>query len=286
MTRAERERLIERYLSGAMTSTDESDFFIQVALDKELRQDLKAQRTIESAFRKDRESEPSEHTAMRSRVASSLAASSAPVNTPAPRNIADAPARASRLLRNHLMRRPVQWAVGSAAALALTIGALIFMPGERPAPPVNSSSGGQSNIPSPGLAPNGIENSSPTAPNRIGPDGAPAPDGTAGPTRSGDNAPDGMESTSYPPASVNSDGVSPGSAARAPRRSARTGSNSRAGASRALPSEPTATRQGARDGTAPSLTEPTRTADTPTRPTRKGGDSINVGARVRINPRH
>ena len=89
MTRSEREHIIQRYLSGEMSSAEEGDFFIQVALDRELRHDLQAQQTIESAFRKEREAERVGHTALRTRVASMLAAgpppapSSEPVTAPA-----------------------------------------------------------------------------------------------------------------------------------------------------------------------------------------------------------
>ena len=91
MTRSEREHIIQRYLSGEMSSAEEGDFFIQVALDRELRHDLQAQQTIESAFRKEREAERVGHTALRTRVASMLAAgpppapSSEPVTAPARR---------------------------------------------------------------------------------------------------------------------------------------------------------------------------------------------------------
>ncbi len=75
MTRAERERLIELYFDGKMSPGEEQDFFIQVAMDKELRRELKAHRAIDSAMRKEREAEPTEHTQLRSRVAATLAAS-------------------------------------------------------------------------------------------------------------------------------------------------------------------------------------------------------------------
>ncbi|MEO5929975.1 MAG: hypothetical protein ABIR47_08585, partial [Candidatus Kapaibacterium sp.] len=73
MTRSERELFIQRYLSGEMTSSEEGDFFLQVALDKELRHDLQAQKTVESAFRKDREAVASEHTGLRLKMAAMLA---------------------------------------------------------------------------------------------------------------------------------------------------------------------------------------------------------------------
>lgn len=74
MTRLERESMIGRYMCGGMTSAEEQEFFIQVALDPELRLELKAHRTVESAMRKDRDAEPTGHTALRGRIASTLAA--------------------------------------------------------------------------------------------------------------------------------------------------------------------------------------------------------------------
>lgn len=74
MTRVEREQMISRYLGGELSTAEEQDFFIRVAVDKELRQDLRAQRTIDSALRKDRDAESTGHTAVRMRVAAMLAA--------------------------------------------------------------------------------------------------------------------------------------------------------------------------------------------------------------------
>lgn len=74
MTRAEREMMIGRYMGGGMSTAEEQEFFIQVAVDPELRLELKAHRTVESAIRKDRDAEPAGHTALRGRIASTLAA--------------------------------------------------------------------------------------------------------------------------------------------------------------------------------------------------------------------
>jgi hypothetical protein len=66
--RLERERLIERYLSGAMSSSEEQDFFIEVAADRELRTELKAYQIVESAVRKDRLADTASYTALRSHM--------------------------------------------------------------------------------------------------------------------------------------------------------------------------------------------------------------------------
>jgi hypothetical protein len=77
MTRNEREQLIRRYMSGEMPLAEEHDFFIQVALDKQLWLDLKAHQTVESAMMKDRVVEPSEIAMMGAQVAAMLAATHA-----------------------------------------------------------------------------------------------------------------------------------------------------------------------------------------------------------------
>lgn len=72
MSRAEQERLVERYLGGMMNSAEEEDFFIQVAIDHDLRQTLKSYRIMESAIRKHRDTAPVHHADSRSRVMAML----------------------------------------------------------------------------------------------------------------------------------------------------------------------------------------------------------------------
>ncbi len=87
MTRTEQERWVERYLSGEMNSADEQEFFIQVAVDNNLRQTLKAYRIVESAIRKHRDAVPSRHAGLRSKVVDMLkvtaVAGPEPTTTPA-----------------------------------------------------------------------------------------------------------------------------------------------------------------------------------------------------------
>lgn len=73
MTRIEREELLRRYLSGEMNLEQEHEFFIQVALDKELRHELKAQQTIDRAFQKDRVVNSSAYAPIQDKVAGILA---------------------------------------------------------------------------------------------------------------------------------------------------------------------------------------------------------------------
>lgn len=83
MMRAEREELLRRYLDGEMNLEQEHDFIIQVALDKELRHELKAQQTIDKAFQKDRVVDPSAYTALQATVAAMIV-SPMPGAEPAP----------------------------------------------------------------------------------------------------------------------------------------------------------------------------------------------------------
>jgi hypothetical protein len=72
MTRLERDALIDRYLGGDMSPAEEQDFFIQAAVDKDLRRELKAQQTIASAIRKDSVLPPEDHLAVQVHVAAML----------------------------------------------------------------------------------------------------------------------------------------------------------------------------------------------------------------------
>ncbi len=74
MTRVERERLIRAYVEGEMSLREEHDFLINVALDSELRLELKAQQTIDSAIRKDRLPDPARVMQLQNEVAAMLAA--------------------------------------------------------------------------------------------------------------------------------------------------------------------------------------------------------------------
>jgi len=297
MTRAERERLIQSYLSGEMSSAEESDFFIQVALDKELRQDLKAQRTIESAFRKDRESEPSEHTALRSRVAMSLAASSASLTGPAQAPVGGEAAGAGRLGR--LLTGPGRWIIASTAALVLTVGVMIMLPDGPPSDaPVSAPA------PTPGQLKNTSPSSAPgsvTAPKDHSP--APLPRAASGMENGAISQTD--DSKSKPPASVSSDGVRPGSAAQTPRRTSQSfngtsrrgdgprssvgGSlrrGSRSGSTRTSSSASSATSASTDTSTqsiGSNSTQPTDTRSVDSRRQRKlGGDSIDAGVRIQL----
>ena len=75
MTRIEREELLRRYFDGEMSLDQEHDFFIEVALDKELRHGLKAQQEIDAAMKSDRSNPtPAEYASLQSGLAGMLAA--------------------------------------------------------------------------------------------------------------------------------------------------------------------------------------------------------------------
>lgn len=72
MTRREQERLVGRYLGGELTGAEEQEFFIQVAVDNDLRQTLKAYNVVDSALHKHRETIPVQHPASRERMVTML----------------------------------------------------------------------------------------------------------------------------------------------------------------------------------------------------------------------
>lgn len=133
MTRLERERHIERYLSGSMTPAEEQDFFIQAALDREMRYELKALMTVDSAIRKEREAESGEHTALRTRVAAMLVAAPA-AEQPGPSLIGRTGTGSITAAQKIL---PLQWLGMAAATIAIT-AVLFFLTDPFQTSPVHS----------------------------------------------------------------------------------------------------------------------------------------------------
>lgn len=87
MSTREIDRMIARYLESAMSLEEEEEFFVRMALDSELRQSYQAQRVVESALRKQRQSAPRAAVESRARFAAMIAPGNeaAPVNA----NVAD-----------------------------------------------------------------------------------------------------------------------------------------------------------------------------------------------------
>jgi len=73
MNQNEREVLVDRYLSGQLSSAEESDFFLKVAVDPELQRTLKAFKIVDRVVERDRESVPV-HGRYRDHVMSLIAA--------------------------------------------------------------------------------------------------------------------------------------------------------------------------------------------------------------------
>jgi hypothetical protein len=137
MTRSEQERLVERYLSGEMVSADEEEFFMQVAVNQDLRQTLKAYRIMESAIRKHRDNAPTHHDQSRSRLIAMLSAHAAAHPTaanPAAAHPTAAGNSAARAAGKSFGRRvtvstaTLQWIVGSVAVFACVLGTFIVAP--------------------------------------------------------------------------------------------------------------------------------------------------------------
>lgn len=77
MTRNEREQLIERWARGEMTPSEEQNFFIEVAANRELRSELKAYRIVDEALRKDDAAYTSTYTSLRAGMLAMIAAEGA-----------------------------------------------------------------------------------------------------------------------------------------------------------------------------------------------------------------
>ncbi len=124
MTRTEQERLVERYLNGEMNSADEQEFFIQVAVDNNLRQTLKAYRIVDSAIRKHRDAVPSRHAELRSKVVDMLkvtgVAQAGPAS-PFPAGPQTTPLPNGSTARTGMFR----WIVTVVAALGFTIAGFV-----------------------------------------------------------------------------------------------------------------------------------------------------------------
>jgi hypothetical protein len=73
MTQIEREELVERYLGGEMNQAQESDFFLNVAVDDELQRTLKAFRIMDQTIVKDRELVVPERSRYRENIMAMLA---------------------------------------------------------------------------------------------------------------------------------------------------------------------------------------------------------------------
>ena len=122
MIRADRDRLIERYMNGQMTQAEEEVFFINAAVNPELRQELKAHRLVETAVRKDRDRLPTGHAALRNRVAATLGSA-----TPAP-VIEPIASQSATVIERALSTVAAHPAVVAIVVGIITIGTVILQP--------------------------------------------------------------------------------------------------------------------------------------------------------------
>lgn len=74
LTQQQKEELLGSYFAGTMSTADEQEFFVQVALDDDLRQMLKAHSVVRSALDSGRSLPLADHHAARERLMMSLAA--------------------------------------------------------------------------------------------------------------------------------------------------------------------------------------------------------------------
>lgn len=125
MTRVEQEQLVGSYLRGEMSAAEEQEFFIQVALDSDLRQTLKAFRVVETAIQKHRQAISPNHAESYQRLLVMLGSSAtepaALIGT----------TTATGLLRQGLGAigaRFFNWTTALVATGALSLGALVLGP--------------------------------------------------------------------------------------------------------------------------------------------------------------
>ncbi|MCB0711410.1 MAG: hypothetical protein KDD67_03680 [Ignavibacteriae bacterium] len=135
MTRQEREQLIERYLSGQMSGTEEETFFLEVAANRELRQELRAYRLVEQALTNESSTLGSTHTALRAHVqhlalisGGEIAAASEALQTTSSSSLAGTAAKGggSTLFGNGLLSAKVL--LGTLIGGALVAGAFMLDP--------------------------------------------------------------------------------------------------------------------------------------------------------------
>jgi hypothetical protein len=124
MSQERREQLIEHYMSGGMSHAEEQQFFIEVAVDDELRRTLRAYRIIDSAIRKEREASTQGHQEVRERVAAAfLVAGNVPVS-----EATSGPAHTAQPEVSNDIKRPFRWITAGILAVGLVILAAIELP--------------------------------------------------------------------------------------------------------------------------------------------------------------
>jgi len=133
MTRREQERLVGRYIGGELTGAEEQDFFIQVAVDNDLRQTLKAYQVVDSALHKHRETIPVQHPESRERMVMMLRQSAAAA--PAQQQAVWYKPGIAAIVGGWFNRRTAFvsatafiWMIAGFSAFALITGAIVVVP--------------------------------------------------------------------------------------------------------------------------------------------------------------
>ncbi len=128
MNRAEQERLVEHYLAGAMSTADEEDFYLQVAIDAELRQTLKAYRIVDSALRKHRDAVRPHQDLGRERLMIMLNAPVQAAATGLETGAIAAPAGAASVSAILAHRGLIGWTALAASVVGVIIGMFVVAP--------------------------------------------------------------------------------------------------------------------------------------------------------------
>lgn len=124
MTRVEQERLVGNDLRGEMSAVEEQEFFIQVALDSDLRQTLKAFRVVDTAIQKHREAISPNHAESYHRLMAMLGTSA----TEPAALIGTATSGMVQQGLSAIGARVFTWTTALVATGALTVGALVLGP--------------------------------------------------------------------------------------------------------------------------------------------------------------
>lgn len=123
ITNAEREYLIERYTSGAMSPSEEHELFARAGQDPELQRHLQAEQLIGSAVRRERSAMPGPSAGSRAQFLTMLAAVSSEI-PPAAAPTGGDPSP----LRYLPGTRRTQGIVAAIAGTALIVGAIVMAP--------------------------------------------------------------------------------------------------------------------------------------------------------------
>ncbi len=197
MMQHNREELVERYLAGQMTAAEESEFFLNVAVDDELQRTLRSYRIVENSIQSDSVAAVRDRSPYRDKVMTLLAATPAVVGaTAAAAGAASSGATATSAAAGMAAWKVVLLGVIGASAVigtAVTVGPRLLddrSPGALPPaversvdPPVGPSMPGSAIAPAQGGAPSvessaSTENATRSIPDVAAPTGTRAGSGT------------------------------------------------------------------------------------------------------------